>query len=201
MPAEGRLIGTVKLVQVQQDRLKTGEKPNKVYDPAPLLRVDAVRVTPQGLVADMPGGESVLDVHNEHHPDTRYKGTNAVSVGFSGHYQAMRDRLGDHMTDGVAGENVIIEAGFVPALADLGRQLQFRNPATGAVAALDVVKVAAPCDAFTRFTHQTTEHLPADVMKETLQFLNDGRRGFLLMLADQAGEALISTGDEVLVLE
>ena len=61
------LIGTVVRLQVQRSRLKPGEKTQRVYDPAPLLEVDELQVTPRGVLG--PGG--LLDVHHADHADTR----------------------------------------------------------------------------------------------------------------------------------
>ena len=48
---------------------------------------------------------------------------------------------------------------------------------------LDVVKTAAPCDEFCHFaTNSQDKRLDKQALKETLQFLEHGRRGFLLTL-------------------
>ena len=43
-----RTIGTVTRLQIQRGSLKRGDKPTRVYDPAPLLSVPVLNVTPDG---------------------------------------------------------------------------------------------------------------------------------------------------------
>src|SRR5262245_7402295 len=49
-------IGQLVQLQIQRSSLKTGEKPNRVYDPAPLLSVDELWVTPDGVLGLDPNG-------------------------------------------------------------------------------------------------------------------------------------------------
>ena len=57
-------------LQVQRSRLKPGPATTRVYDPAPLLEVEALEVGPRGVVGQTADGP-VLDVHHADHPDTR----------------------------------------------------------------------------------------------------------------------------------
>ena len=64
-----RDIGRIVRLQIQRASLKTGEKPTRVYDPAPLLVVDRLALGPDGalgegsdgswLVLDLRGGRIV----------------------------------------------------------------------------------------------------------------------------------------------
>jgi hypothetical protein len=102
------------------------------------------------------------------------------------------------MQDGTAGENVIIDCNEEIWLADLGKQLEFRNPGSGETVTLDVIKIASPCDEFSHFAAASQEQrLPADDLKETLQFLGNGRRGFLLTLSAGQDMGIIQPGDLV----
>ncbi len=71
--------------------------------------LDQLRITPQGIGANTPEGKHVLDIHHRSHPNTRSEGDNVISIGFTSHYSAMRKQFGEHMVDGIAGENIIIE--------------------------------------------------------------------------------------------
>ena len=52
----------------------------------------------------------MLDIHHDiNHPDKAYDDDDLVSIGFTSHYKAMRERFGAHIEDGTAGENIIIE--------------------------------------------------------------------------------------------
>ncbi|MFC1936144.1 hypothetical protein ACFLYP_00605 [Chloroflexota bacterium] len=75
------------------------------------------------------------------------------------------------------------------------------NTDTGNMAVLDMVCFAAPCDEFSQFAAQSQqERLPAPDLKETLQFLNNGRRGFLLVLREGQEAATVHSGDRVYVV-
>ena len=186
-------IGVVKFVQIQRASLKYGEKPNKVYNPSPLLVVDSLRLSPQGLVGVTADGGQIVDVHNTTHPDTKNWDGNGVSVGFTSHYTAMRAKFGAHLVDGISGENILIEASHPFALADLGKRLAFQNPATGELTYLHNLMVAAPCEPFSRFVLRQSPPVEPDVMKSTLQFLDSGMRGFYA--AAQSG--MVQAGDKV----
>ena len=126
---------------------------------------------------------------------------NSVSIGFTAHYRAMRARFGEHIVDGSAGENVIIEFPDEVWLEDLGEQLLFENPETGETTLLEINRVAAPCEPFTHFVaDRQHERLPADELKAALQFLGDGRRGFLLTLNGSQQTTFIQPGDRVYVV-
>ncbi|MCB9456183.1 MAG: hypothetical protein H6671_09365 [Anaerolineaceae bacterium] len=188
-------IGTVKFVQVQRRPLKVGEKPNRRYDPDGLQVVDSLLVTQDGVIGLMAGGERLVDVHHTAHPHTRNRGDNGISIGLTAYYEQMRIRFGNHMTDGIAGENIIIESDHTYTLADLGTYLIFENPATGAQIQLDVVEPAAPCVPFSQFA--AGRKLEGSDQKEVLQFLDNGVRGFLLAAAHGRSDFTIQAGDRV----
>jgi len=63
------------------------------------------------------------------------------------------------------------------------------------------VKFAKPCNEFSHFaTNSQHERLPAADLKSTLQFLNNGRRGFLLVLSGGQENATVQPGDTVFVV-
>ncbi|MCH8341719.1 MAG: hypothetical protein IIA51_09230 [Chloroflexi bacterium] len=158
-------------------------------------------ITPQGIEATTPAGERVLDIHHTAHPQTRYLGDDDVSIGFTSHYTAMRARFGEHMLDGIAGENITVEDEDEIWLEDLGRQIAIVNQETGRKTLLDVKDFAAPCKEFSYFAARSQhERLPAEKLKATLQFLGNGRRGFLLVLSDDQVSAEVRPGDRVFVV-
>lgn len=192
-----REIGIVKRVQIQQSSLKVDEKPQQRYDPTPLLVVDALEIAPEGVVGLTVDGGRVMDVHNQRHLQSKNVGKNGVSFGFTSHYAFIQERFGEHLTVGIAGENILVEVATQCTLADLGQKLVFKNPTTGTLATLHGLSVAAPCEPFSRFVLQQDE-VPAAQMKATLQALHDGIRGFY---AYAAGLATISAGDQVFVVD
>jgi len=171
------VLGPIVRLQIQRSPLKTGEKGQKRYDPAPILAVDRLRMGPDGAVAIVNGSEFV-DVHHRSHPSRKNAdGGHAISVGFTQHYRAMQQRYGEHMVVGCAGENIIVEndrrmtleeveAGLVVLAADRSERVR-----------LKVLEVAHPCKPFSGFAlrHET---VPPEVLKATLQFMDDGTRGF-----------------------
>ena len=193
-------IGRIKLLQVQQAGLKVKQQPYGYYDPTPLLTVKSLLLYPDGVIGVTPDGRRVIDVHHVQHPASRnHSGINGVSVGFTSHYEAMRSKFGDHLVDGCAGENILVEAGDIITLADLGQRLAIQTQKTGELIYLTRLKVAAPCVEFSQFAASHGMALPAPQLKETLQFLDGGKRGFYATVAVQSDEMLVQAGDRVFV--
>src|SRR5881296_27551 len=96
-----RDIGRIVRLQIQRSSLKTGDKPTRVYDPAPLLPVPRLAVSPEGVLGEAADHSWVVDIHHGAHPDTKNPdGQHGVSLGFTTHYAAMRDRFGDRISLG-----------------------------------------------------------------------------------------------------
>src|SRR6266850_297415 len=76
----------------------------------PLLSVPALNVTPEGALGASPdeAGTWIVDVHHRAHPHTKNEdGQHGISLGFTSHYDAMRQHFGDKLEVGCAGENII----------------------------------------------------------------------------------------------
>jgi hypothetical protein len=191
-------IGTVVRLQIQESSLKVGDKPRR-YDPAPIRSVPAISLDPTGVIGLAENGETLLDVHNHDHPSSKNRGgENGISLGFTAHYLAMRQRFGQHLADGIAGENILIEADRqfpLEALANGvvvegigGRQLELRP-----------IIVAAPCVEFSRYALRFPDGARPDAtVTEALRFLDAGMRGFY---ATYTGEpAVVEIGARVFLV-
>ena len=191
-----RPLGRIVRLQIQRSPLKLGEKPNRSYDPAPLLAVDELTLTPRGAIARTPDGLSLPDVHHADHPQTRnVEGLNSLSVGFTSHYAAIRAQYGEHLSNGCAGENILIEADGLVDFDMIAGGIAIQAAGAASPVWLRVNKVAAPCREFSGYVM----HGPgAAALKEALQFLNDGMRGFYCGL-DQTQPAIIALGDPVFI--
>lgn len=197
-----RQLGRVKLTQLQPNGLILSTPSGSFYDASRRLVVDRLLITPLGIEATTPDGENVLDIHHINHPDKAYDDNDLVCIGFTSHYAAMRSRFGEHMVDGIAGENIIIEFEQEVWPEDLGQQIIIENADTGALASLDMVSFAAPCDEFSHFAADSQDtRLPAQELKATLQFLGNGRRGYLLVLSEGQETATVQPGDKVFVVD
>ena len=196
------LLGYVKLTQLQPTGLIINTPSGEFYDPSRRVVVDSLQISPMGIEAIIPNGEHVLDIHHIDHPDKKYDNDDLVCIGFSSHYAAMRARFGEHMVDGVAGENIIIQAEKEIWPEELGQRFGFESSETGDITFLDVVKFAAPCEEFSHFVAQSQhQRLPAAELKATLQFLGNGRRGYLLVLSDGHEPVNVQPGDRVFVVD
>lgn len=189
-------IGRVVRLQIQTGGLKRGERPNRVYDPSPLLSVASLRLTPRGAAGLTAEGETLLDVHHADHPATQNAPGREVSFGFTSHYAKMRERYGERMSIGCAGENILVEADRVFRLGDLGEALAFRSAATGALLRLSEVTVADPCVEFSRFALDDAHAAPL-ALKPVLQFLDAGTRGYV---CTPTGELTLGAGDSLVTL-
>ncbi|PJF39238.1 MAG: hypothetical protein CUN54_09145 [Phototrophicales bacterium] len=172
-------IGTIKMLQIQQSRLKLGEKPNRVYDPSPIMTIKRMLVTSDGAYGITDDHQQIVDVHNKHHFDTRYNPGRTLSIGFTSHYDEMREKYGAHITDGIAGESIIVESTRHYTMADFNGGLVILDPKTEDEIHLNVTGGIAPCVPFSKFSLQRDFESPEEE-KATLQFLHDGQRGFLL---------------------
>lgn len=188
-------LGRIVRLQIQPARLTLGQRPNRYYDPAGLLTVNEMILTPQGALARLAGGQVVLDVHHTQHPHAYTHGTNALSVGFTAHYDAMRERFGDNLTDGCAGENILVETREAVEIAALAGGLAIQPAGAASAAWLNQFRVARPCEPFSRYALRSSE---AQAVKAALQFLDNGIRGFYCALAGES-EATVAVGDRVLV--
>ncbi|MFC2063531.1 MOSC domain-containing protein [Chloroflexota bacterium] len=194
-------LGKIRLVQLQPNGLIIETPSGSFYDESRRLVVDRLQISLKGIESTTTKGEQVLDIHHLDHPDKAYGDDDLVCIGFTSHYDAMREQFGEHMVDGIAGENIIIENDQEVWLEDLGRQIAIENGATGEMTLLDVLSYAKPCEEFSHFvTKSQHKDLPAAKLKSTLQFLNNGRRGFLLVLNEKQEKATIQAGDRVFAI-
>ncbi len=191
-----RDVGRIVRLQIQRSSLKTGEKPTRVYDPAPLLVVDRLALGPDGVLGEGSDGSWLVDVHHRAHPRTKNEdGAHGVSLGFTSHYALMRDRFGEGITLGCAGENIIVETERRIVFQDLERGVALLAPDGQEIARLEVLQVAQPCRPFSGWALGGV--VEARVLKETLQFLDGGTRGYYCV---GVGTGIVALGDRVAVL-
>ncbi len=191
-----RELGRIVRLQIQRSSLKTGEKPRRSYDPAPLLAVDRVAVGPEGVLGESADGAWLVDVHHRAHPRTKNEdGVHGVSLGFTSHYALMHERFGERITLGCAGENIIVETTGRITVEDLDPGVALLAPDGRELVRLDVLQVAHPCRPFTGWALGGT--VEADVLKEQLQFLDGGTRGYYCR---GVGSGIVALGDLVVVL-
>ncbi|MEO8972662.1 MAG: hypothetical protein ABI406_13815, partial [Ktedonobacteraceae bacterium] len=135
-------LGRIKQVQVQRSSLKLESPSYSYYDPTPLLVVESLELTPDGIFGYITNGKRVMDVHHVNHPMSRnHDGKNGVSLGFTHHYETLRTEFGEHMVDGCAGENILIETDAIITLSDLGSRLAIQSEETGELVYLTKLKV------------------------------------------------------------
>lgn len=197
-----REIGQIALTQVQRSALVIENGSESYYDPTPLVVVKYLLLFPQGVSGITTEGSQIMDIHHENHPNSHnHKGINGLSLGFISHYQAMRSKLGEHLVDGIAGENIVVESNTSHSLSDLGEWLAIQNQQTRQFVYLSGLKVATPCIEFSLFAANHGMPLPAAKLKETLQFLNGGTRGFYARMEELPTAAKVQAGDRVFVVD
>lgn len=181
MSAGRDVVGRIVRLQVQTASLKRGERPHRWYDPAPITPVST-------LLLDKNGVRGVLDdvmledVHNLTHAESKFRADNGISIGFTSHYAAMRDRFGDHLADGLAGENILVATDGMMSLGALGSVLVIETR-EGTVE-MAQISVATPCVEFSRFCLRYDRDRPADrTVTDALRFLDGGMRGYYAVTA------------------
>jgi hypothetical protein len=191
-------IGKIIRLQIQVDSLKSGERPNQVYSPANIRSVATLRLTSQGVWGILPDGTTLLDAHHESHQAGKNRGDNGVSLNFTSHYGRIQERFGERLAMGAAGENILVETAESFSLDQLGNSVYIQT-SSGETITLHQLSVAAPCEPFSRYCLNMGGRPPAAVMKATLQFLDNGMRGFYATLVGETAE--IQVGDRVFIGE
>lgn len=181
-------------LQVQTEPLKVGRAPLRTYDPSSIESVPRIEFGPDGVIglADRLG--SVIDVHHRDHPRSRdRRGLAGITFMGTGDYTRLQARYGPHLTEGIAGETILLDA--PDGLAGLGLPVRVTlHGADGSVPAVDV-RVAEPCVEFSRFSlGQATSPGIDDLVKKALIDLDDGARGYR---AVAGGSGRLALGDEV----
>ncbi len=190
------IIGPIVQLQIQRGSLKVGEKGAKQYLTDPIMAVERLRLTRDG-VAGLENGREILDAHHRTHPLRKNEdGGHGVSVGFTSHYRAMQQRFGAHLAVGSAGENIIVEAQRRLEPAEVAAGFVILDASGREKGRLVDVAVAHPCKPFTGFAHRS-EAVAPEVFKASLQFLDGGMRGFYCTWA--AENTVIERGDVVVL--
>ncbi|MCB9419161.1 MAG: hypothetical protein H6667_05125 [Ardenticatenaceae bacterium] len=192
-----KLVGEIVRLQIQIDGLKRGKRPYQTYSTDNIQVVSAMRLTAKGVVG-LRNGVEQMDVHHVEHPNSGYRDGFGISLGFTAHYGRMRDRFGGHITEGCAGENVIVATAVPLTLDELAAGLVIVT-ADGQTIGLERPSIMLPCEPFSRFCLQADDRPPALAMKETLQFLDNGMRGFGVVLVEET--AVIHPGDNLFLLD
>ena len=107
----------------------------------------------------------------------------------------MDDRFG-RVADGVAGENVIV-AGPPLRMSDLPDGLLVRRP-DGTSYELRAPRPAAPCREFTSYLLGSPQVLDRSELRDELDFLGEGTRGFIVDVSHLRDLVEIALGDSVL---
>jgi hypothetical protein len=181
-------LGTIVRLQVQAEPLKW----KGFYDPSPLMLVERATISSDGMLGWVAPGW-VVDAHHAAHPASRGAGRRALSIGLSGHYDAMRERF-DGVVLGIGGENIIAE-GPPLRLPEIAGGFEIRRP-DGSRIELRAPRVMAPCLEFTSYLLGSDEVLPRERVREELTFLDVGTRGHVVE-PDVVAPTMIEVGDEV----
>ncbi|MDJ0923690.1 MAG: hypothetical protein QNJ77_03930 [Acidimicrobiia bacterium] len=184
-------IGEVVLLQIHGDLLVPGDR----FDPTPLVEVDEMSIDSSGVLGRT-NGMWAVDVHHRSWPGRG--GRRPVSMGFTSHYDMMRDRFRD-VPLGTAGENILVTASQRISLEDLGTGVVIRG-ADGRAAILTQPFVARPCQQFTSFMLALPYKAEREEIADELAFLEGGMRGFIFAVDGLEEPVTIKNGDGVFLL-
>lgn len=186
----GESIGRIARLQVHAEPLKQ----DGAYVPDPLVSIDRAVVGRDGMLGwDSTGW--IVDTHHSAHPRAKGGGKRVLSIGFTGHYEAMADRF-ESAPVGIAGENIVVDG---PALTadDIAGGLVVRC-ADGTDVELRAPKPAVACTGFASYLLDSDEVLGHEAVVDDLAFLSKGTRGFILDVEHLDHPVEIAVGDEVL---
>lgn len=193
-----RELGRVVRLQIQSSSLKLGPPKGRYYDPAPLREVEVLDLDTHGVSAHL-NGCHVIDVHNALHPDTKNRnGINAISFGFTGHYQRMRDEFAGHLVNGIAGENILIETDELVELEAVRAGVVILGAEGRRIELVDI-SVAHPCVEFSRYALADPVAEPRTV-STALRFLENGMRGYYAAVVTTK-PLRIEPGDRVMLID
>ncbi len=186
---KGDLIGEIVRLQVQRVPIKVK---GFAYMPEHILPVDRASIDAGGMLG-WHNDAWVVDAHNRAHPSRRGRGKRALSIGFTGHYEAMAVRFGKAPL-GIAGENIIVDGGSL-SIDDVGDGVIIET-LRGDVR-LDRPRVAAPCAEFTSFMLGLDGVARLLDIEGALADLHDGRRGFIVAADHQPNPIEVHLGNKV----
>ncbi len=183
-------------LQVQRGPVKVGRAPLRSYQPAAIVSVERILAEPRGVRGVTPDGEEILDVHHRDHPQSRDpKGRAGFLVMGTGDYVALRQRYGEHVVDGIAGETVLVDA--PDGLAPLTPPPVVTVSTADGPLELHDVREADPCVEFSRFClRQGPSPVVDAAVRRALIDLDHGARGYRSIAS---GVATIRVGDLVTI--
>jgi hypothetical protein len=176
-----KFLGEIARLQIQRSSLTIGSGPTRYFDPAALLVVEEIFLTPAGACAPASDGSCIIDVHHASHPFTRSRGENTLCFGFSRHYDALRARFGESFAFGCAAENIIID-GLTPRITPAAVAAGLVIETSDGPAMLANVIAAPPCMPFAKFALRDPA-ASTEAIKSALQFMDQGLRGFYCSFA------------------
>jgi hypothetical protein len=181
-------------LQIQTEPLKVGKAPMRYYDPSSIESVHRLDVGPSGVVGLAEHLGSVVDVHHVDHPRSRDpKGRGGVTVMGTGDYLRLRERYGDHLTEGIAGESILVDA--PNGLAGIEMPAEIRVLTAAGPIRLTQVRVADPCVEFSRFClGQGAGPTVDEHVRQALIDLDGGARGYRAAASDSG---VIGLADQV----
>lgn len=186
-------LGPIVRLQIQKEPLIVGVRPNRVYRLDPLVSLEAMTLSSQGVMVKTTAGW-VVDRHHAAHPSNPLPNPDRVlSFGFTSHYAAMAERFGE-VDLGDAGENIIVETDRMVSLDDLSGGIVIKR--MDRMIELKGAAVAEPCVPFTRFRLRDPSRSLEEV-KPHRKFLRGGMRGYVMGAADLDETVQIELGDEV----
>lgn len=173
-------------LQVQRGPVKVGRAPLRTYRPAAIVPVDRLVAGPRGVLGVTAAGDEIIDVHHQDHPESRdRKGRAGVLFMGTGDYVALRERYGEHVVDGIAGETILLDA--PSGLARLGLPPAATVFTADGPLELRNVRPADPCVEFSRFClRQETSAAVDEAVRQALVDLDDGARGYRSVAANAA---------------
>jgi hypothetical protein len=188
---EWQLLGSVARLQIHLTQIVYGGE----YHVEHLARVESLWLTQSGVIG-VADGRAMLDYHHRDHPDlTKFQPQRQLSIGFTGHYEVMRNHFGQ-VPLGVAAENIVVEYDGRVTESEVSAGLRIQTK-TGPID-LAGASVARPCLPFTGFLLGESARDDRAVVAHR-PLLDEGVRGFVMSLVDaQTTGVMINVGDQVL---
>lgn len=186
-----RRIGSIARLQLQSSSLIVQTNGRRSYDPAPLVDVESLVLSTDGLVSGT--DDTMVDAHHRSRRlDRPWKPDRVVSFGFLGSYRSLRGHF-PGLADGAAGENLLIAHDADVTFRDLAGGVHICGPRGGGD--IDCVRPMDPCPPFVRYVLGNAADKPA--VRRALPRFRNGMRGYGGRPAD--GPFEVRRGDDIWV--
>jgi hypothetical protein len=179
-------IGKIVAIQIQTQ-----------VDAESLISVPKAFLAPNGVTGVQENGEEIQDIRHSEHPETiATNESKPLHMTFTNRYAEIREQFGEHVTDGMAGEHIIVQVNYPFDKHGMGNSLVLHNQQNGKMVRLvETQKLEATLE-LANFIKKDT--IPEAMSEAAVEFLAEKRGYSAQPQIDEAVE--VNIGDVLYVV-